>query len=100
MSERVDIDFLSDIILRHKMQSSVTWRSLARQLRGLSEGLRGKYPGVAWKSIAGMRDRLIHHYFGVNVDIVWGIVTGELPELELRIQEIFKEEQGGGSCDV
>ena len=40
----------------------------------------------------GVRDRLIHHYFGVNFDIVWNIVTVELPALESRIEEILQNE--------
>jgi uncharacterized protein with HEPN domain len=39
--------------------------------------------------MAGVRDRLIHDYFGVNLDIIWHIVTSELPEVTLRIAEIL-----------
>ena len=39
-----------------------------------------------------MREKLIHHYFGVNVDIVWDVVKIELPELEIQIEEILKQD--------
>lgn len=41
--------------------------------------------------MSGVRDRLIHHYFGVNLDIVWEIITGELDEILLQIERILKE---------
>ncbi len=42
--------------------------------------------------MAGVRDRLIHHYFGVNLDIVWAIVTVELPKVALRLEKILEQE--------
>jgi uncharacterized protein with HEPN domain len=63
--------------------------------RSLSPELRKKYPDVPWKGMAGIRDRLIHHYFGVNLDIIWAIVTGELPMLNSQIDAILQQEYGG-----
>jgi len=42
--------------------------------------------------MAGVRDRLIHHYFGVNLDIVWQIAVDELPKVALQLEEILREE--------
>jgi len=39
-----------------------------------------------------MRDKLIHHYFGVNLDIVWNVVKEELPEVILQLEEIIENE--------
>jgi len=64
--------------------------------KNLSEGLRAKYPDVPWKGMAGVRDRLIHHYFGVNLDVVWHIVTGELPQVASQLETIMRNEPGGG----
>ena len=46
-----------------------------------------KYESIPWKDIAGMRDRLIHHYFGVNLKMVWGVVANRLGELEGVIEK-------------
>jgi len=42
--------------------------------------------------MAGIRDKLIHHYFGINLDIVWNIVTNDLPPLASQIEEILQKE--------
>jgi uncharacterized protein with HEPN domain len=54
---------------------------LGEATKNLTEELRAKYPAVPWHSMAGARDRLIHHYFGINLDIVWQIATVELPQV-------------------
>lgn len=62
--------------------------------KNLSADLRDQHSDVPWRAMAGVRDRLIHDYFGVNLDIVWQIVVGELPTLAAQIDEIL--EQSGG----
>jgi len=52
--------------------------------KNLSEELKKKHPDIPWKEIAGMRDKLIHQYFGVNLDLVWETIKTELPELKNR----------------
>jgi len=48
----------------------------------IPESIRVEYSNVEWKKIAGLRDILAHHYFEVDLDIVWDIVQNKLPELE------------------
>ena len=57
--------------------------------KNLSSELRNRYPNVPWKSMAGVRDRLIHHYSGVDLEIVWNIVVVELPDVALQIADII-----------
>jgi uncharacterized protein with HEPN domain len=58
----------------------------------VSPEIKKKYPLVEWKSIAGMRDRLIHDYFGVDYDIVWDVIQNKIPLLYNQIQDILNQE--------
>ncbi len=55
----------------------------------LSESVRQQAPHIPWRNIARMRDTLIHHYFGVNLDIVWQVIQDDLAELLAAIHRIL-----------
>lgn len=58
----------------------------------VSSDLKNKYPAVEWRAMAGMRDRLIHNYFGVDYDIVWDVVITKIPILQKQMMEILDQE--------
>ena len=58
--------------------------------KNIHENFRDSNPQVAWKAVAGMRDKLIHDYFGVNLDIVWEVVEKEVPALRQKIESLLK----------
>jgi uncharacterized protein with HEPN domain len=59
--------------------------------RGISPQFRDAHPELPWKSIIGMRDRLIHGYFDINLDVVWETVTDDLPPLIAKLEKILPD---------
>ena len=61
---------------------------IGEAVKNISKDLKKEYPKIQWRKLAGVRDRLIHNYFGVNYDVVWVIAKEELPEIILQIEEL------------
>jgi uncharacterized protein with HEPN domain len=116
MSDRTDREYLSDILEAIRrvglyidgmdgdqfMEDLKTQDAVIRALeiageatKQLSATLREQHPEIPWKSMAGLRDRLIHQYFGVNLDIVWQIATEELPPLGIHLQKMLRGSERG-----
>ena len=59
--------------------------------KNISLATKKKYPKVEWKKIIGTRDRLIHAYFSVNLDIMWDIIKKDIPNLKKQIIKIKED---------
>ena len=59
--------------------------------KNIPEDIKREYPDVEWRKIAGLRDILIHAYFGIDVEIVWDIVKNKVPKLKEKIEEILSK---------
>jgi uncharacterized protein with HEPN domain len=59
--------------------------------KSLPDSVRSRYPEIDWKRIGGLRDILIHEYFGVDAEIVWDVVENKLHRLEDVVQQMLKE---------
>jgi uncharacterized protein with HEPN domain len=59
--------------------------------RALPDSIREKYPEVPWSKIIGMRNILVHTYFGIDVDVVWAVVVNDLPDLKQKIENAIRE---------
>ena len=53
--------------------------------------IKESYPEIPWKEISGMRDRIIHDYFGIDIEIVWQTVIKDIPYLKNAIKQIYKK---------
>lgn len=59
-------------------------------VKNLSQEIKEAYPQIAWSQIARMRDKIAHHYFRINLDVVWKTATDDLPALRSQIAAIYE----------
>ena len=64
---------------------------IGEAVKNVSNELREKQRDIPWRRLAGMRDKLMYEYFGVNLTIVWEVVEREIPKLGAQVSEILKE---------
>jgi len=81
-------DFAKNLTLQKAFVRSL--EIIGEAVKNLPEDFKVKYSQVNWKSYAGLRDRLIHHYFGVDYGIVWDVVKNEAPALKEKISKIIE----------
>jgi len=65
---------------------------LGEASKSISEELKKKYPEVEWREISRTRDKIIHFYFGVDLSIIWDIITVDIPSLREKLKRITKRE--------
>jgi uncharacterized protein with HEPN domain len=83
-------DFLHDDTLKRAFVRSL--EVIGEATKNMFPELRYKYGHVDWKALAGMRDRLIHRYFGIDYELVWDVAINKIPVLRREIQQILEEE--------
>jgi len=112
MKERDFTDYIKDILISMQdveeftsgmtfedfLQDKKTIKAVIRSLEVLGEAakkipddIKARYPRIPWKRMAGMRDKLIHEYFGVDLEIVWNAAKKELPPVKSSIEELVRE---------
>lgn len=82
-------DFIKSETLKRACTRSL--EIIGEAVKNLSPEFRKKHREIDWKKIAGMRDKVIHFYFGVNWDIVWDVVENRLPVLKIQIENVLNE---------
>ena len=86
-------DFLNNSLIQDGVIRNL--EIIGEATKQLDHEFRLKYPQIEWKKIAGMRDKLIHDYIGVDLWAVWGVIEKIIPKFHGQIQEIIKKEKGG-----
>lgn len=88
-----DISY-DDFVKDDKTASAVIrkFEIIGEATKQIPDEIRQKYPTIPWKEMAGMRDRLIHFYFGVDYKLVWETIANRLPQVKPLIQKILENE--------
>lgn len=86
-----------EITLDHFLENETLKRAIVRSLEIIGEAtkkipddIKYKWKELEWKSMAGMRDKLIHDYFGINYSIVWDVIKNKIPNLTKQIEKVIK----------
>ncbi|OHD54913.1 MAG: hypothetical protein A2Y33_16210 [Spirochaetes bacterium GWF1_51_8] len=94
--ERNTNNLLYDDFIKNEILCRAFIRSLeviGEAVKNIPESIRKTYSDIEWKKLAGMRDKLIHHYFGIDYEMVWDAIKRKMPELKVKIMFILKNEK-------
>lgn len=91
-------EFIQGMSKKDFLESVVKQEAVIRRIEVIGEAVkqlpldfRDKYTDIPWKKLAGMRDKIIHGYFLVDLDVVWDVVKDDLPKLKKDIKKLLEE---------
>lgn len=90
-----DIDF--DMFSENFIRNFAVARALeivGEAAKRLPPGIREAYPEIPWREMAGMRDRIIHGYDNVNLQIMWDVVKKDIPRIKPLLQKVLQDYEG------
>lgn len=82
--------FLDDETLKRAVVRSL--EIIGEATKKIPADFKVRWSAIQWKNMAGMRDRLIHDYMGVNYSIIWDVLTNKIPELHSQIRIVIAEQ--------
>ncbi len=82
-------DLMADEVLRRACLKSL--EIIGEATKNISEDLKKAHPVLEWRRITGMRDKLVHHYFGVDWEIIEDVLKNEVPKLRANITQLLSE---------
>ncbi|HAO22821.1 MAG TPA: hypothetical protein DCQ37_21625 [Desulfobacteraceae bacterium] len=91
-------EFVKDMDFEQFLNDEKTLSAVIRKLeiigeaaKNIPDSVKKKYPNIQWKQMTGMRDRLIHGYFGISIRLIWGTVRNDIPPLIKAIFQVLDE---------
>ena len=79
-------DLMNDPVLQRACLRSL--EVIGEAVKNISNDFKSENPKIEWRKIAGLRDKLIHHYFGVDWEIVWNVIKNKIPEIRESLENI------------
>jgi len=92
--EKYTKEFTSEKLAQNEMTIDAVVRNfgiIGEATKNVPIEIRKKYPEIPWREMARMRDKLIHEYFGVNVEILWKTIKEDFPPVKPLIKKVLKE---------
>lgn len=81
-------DFMEDRVLKRACARS--FEVMGEAVKNISTDFKRRHKEINWRNIAGMRDKLIHQYFGVNWNILWDVIKEKLPDLKVHVEKLLE----------
>ena len=112
MTKRELTEYLNDILIAIDRIQSLTYQKsfeslksnsvnflaiiqslivIGEAIKNVPSDVRDDYPHVPWKSIAGMRDKLVHEYWAIDEQVVWETITKHIPQLKIDISQVIED---------
>jgi len=89
MQDKTKTEFLET----KQLQDAVIRRIeiIGEAVKNIPDDIKEKYKDIPWRNIMGMRDILIHQYFGVDLELTWEVINNNIPELKKKISSVKKK---------
>ncbi|MBD3229232.1 MAG: DUF86 domain-containing protein [Candidatus Lokiarchaeota archaeon] len=90
-------DFIKTLLIQDAVVHRI--EIIGEAIKNLSSEFIEKYPNIPWKEIKGMRDIIVHKYFGIDLELTWEVIVKDIPDLKRNILKIKEEIDLESNCN-